>query len=77
MLTNVLHHHVVRHACVPIPQRSLFERYGLPDPIVSDNGPQFIADEFKTFCKPNGVCHTTGAPHHLLPIGQLNMLLKP
>jgi len=36
----------------------------LPDQIVSDNGPQFIAEEFKTFCKSNGIRHTTGAPYH-------------
>ena len=26
--------------------RSLFARYGIPNQIVSDNGPQFIATEF-------------------------------
>ena len=44
--------------------RSLFSRYGLPNQIVSDNGPQFIAEEFKSFCKSNGIRHITGAPCH-------------
>lgn len=44
--------------------RALFARYGLPEQIVSDNGPQFTSDEFKWFCKSNGVRHITGAPYH-------------
>jgi transposase InsO family protein len=31
--------------------RSMFARYGIPDQIVSDNGPQFIAAEFSVFVK--------------------------
>ena len=29
--------------------RRLFSAYGLPLQVVSDNGPQFISTEFKTF----------------------------
>lgn len=35
--------------------RGLFSRYGLPEVLVSDNGPQFTLDEFQTFLKANGV----------------------
>ena len=44
--------------------KSHFARYGLPEKIVSDNGPQFTSDEFKWFCKSNGICHITSAPYH-------------
>ena len=44
--------------------RSLFARYGLPEQVVSDNGPQFMSDEFKGFCKSNGIHHITSAPYH-------------
>jgi len=44
--------------------RSLFSRYGIPDQIVTDNGPQFIAEEFKQFCLGNGIKHTLIAPYH-------------
>ena len=44
--------------------KSLFARYGLPEQIVLDNVPQFTSDEFKSFCKSNGICHITGAPYH-------------
>lgn len=44
--------------------RELFSRFGLPDVIVTDNGPQFIADQFETFLKENGVRHVKTAPYH-------------
>ena len=42
----------------------LFARFGLPEQLVSDNGPQFVSDEFKTFLKGNGVKHLRSAPYH-------------
>ena len=44
--------------------RDIFSRYGLPKTLVSDNGPQFIADEFKVFLQQNGVKHVTSSPYH-------------
>ena len=44
--------------------RHLFAAYGLPEQVVSDNGPQFTAEEFKTFMKSNGVKHIRCAPYH-------------
>ena len=44
--------------------RSLFSRYGIPDQIVTDNGPQFTAEEFNKFCLGNGIKHTLTAPYH-------------
>jgi len=37
--------------------RKLFAAYGLPEQLVSDNGPQFVSDEFATFMKMNGIKH--------------------
>ena len=44
--------------------RSLFASYGLPEQLVSDNGPQFVAEEFEYFLKSNGVKHIHSAPYH-------------
>ncbi len=44
--------------------RTLFASYGLPEEIVTDNGPQFISSAFKSFLKRNGVRHTLVPPYH-------------
>ena len=44
--------------------RKLFAQHGLPEELVSDNGPQFIASEFEEFMRSNGVKHTKCAPYH-------------
>lgn len=44
--------------------RNLFARYGLPEQIVSDNGPQFISDEFTQFLHRNRIKHTRSSPYH-------------
>ena len=44
--------------------RNIFSRNGIPEHIVSDNGPQFTSDEFTLFMKMNGIKHFKSAPHH-------------
>ena len=44
--------------------RSLFATYGLPRQVVSDNGPQFISEEFKQFLASNGVKHIKSSLYH-------------
>ena len=43
---------------------SLFSRHGLPDKLVSDNGPQFTPDEFKECITNCGILHIKIAPYH-------------
>ena len=38
--------------------------YGLPEQVVSDNGPQFSSSEFSNFIRSNGVKHIRSAPYH-------------
>ena len=44
--------------------RMIFATHGIPQKIVSDNGPTFTSQEFKTFMTQNGVLHITSAPYH-------------
>ena len=44
--------------------RQIFARFGLPETIVSDNGPQFSSSEFAGFCHSNGIRHILVSPYH-------------
>ena len=44
--------------------RYIFSHYGLPEQLVSDNGPQFVSLEFKHFMKENGIRHLPVASRH-------------
>ncbi|XP_020912823.1 uncharacterized protein K02A2.6-like [Exaiptasia diaphana] len=44
--------------------RTLFARMGIPEQVVSDNGPQFTSAEFKNFMNVNGIKHVMGATYH-------------
>ena len=42
--------------------RQVFAAYGLPEQLVSDNGPQFTTEEFAEFTSKNGIKHIFSAP---------------
>ena len=44
--------------------RDCFSRHGLPEQLISDNGPQFSSAKFAEFCKVNGIKHFRVALHH-------------
>jgi hypothetical protein len=44
--------------------RHLFAAQGVPEILVSDNGPCFTSSEFSQFLEKNGVRHITSAPYH-------------
>ena len=39
-----------------------FARYGIPETLRSDNGPQFCSAEFESFLEENGIVHETSTP---------------
>ena len=44
--------------------RQLFSSYGLPEQVVSDNGPHFVSSEFHNFLLNNGIRHIHSSPYH-------------
>jgi len=42
----------------------VFSHFGLPEQLVSDNGPPFDSYDFAVFCKSNGIRHSRSAPYH-------------
>nr|XP_022910664.1 uncharacterized protein K02A2.6-like [Onthophagus taurus] len=44
--------------------RSIFATVGLPQQLVTDNGPPFGSSEFNKFCKLNGILLTHSPPYH-------------
>uniref|UniRef100_A0A3Q0S8B4 Integrase catalytic domain-containing protein n=1 Tax=Amphilophus citrinellus TaxID=61819 RepID=A0A3Q0S8B4_AMPCI len=44
--------------------KATFARFGIPDEMVSDNGPQFSNAEFKELAQEMDIKHLTSSPHH-------------
>ena len=42
-----------------------FSRHGIPDKLITDNGPQFSSIIFKQYSKEYGFQHQTASPHYL------------
>ena len=58
---------------------SIFARHGIPDQLLSDNGPQFSASSFTKFAEEYGFTHITTSPRYPQANGQvqtMNTLLK-
>ena len=54
--------------------REMFARYGILCQVVSDNGPQFISEEFQHFLASNGVLRC--APYHPSSNGVVEQLVQ-
>ena len=56
--------------------RFLFPTHGLPEVIVSDNGPQFVAQEMKDFLKSNEIRHCLSSPYHPASNGEVERAVR-
>ena len=50
--------------------RMCFASLGLPEQLVSDNGPSFVSVDFQQFMKKNGIRHIRTSLHHPSSNGQ-------
>ena len=56
--------------------KEVFARYGIPDILVTDNGPQFSSAEFSAFAKTWMFSHKTSSPHHPQSNGKAENAVK-
>ena len=70
LLPDTLSTTVVNHT------KAHFSRYGVPEICHTDNGPQFISNEFKTFAEQYGFHHTRSAPYHPKGNGRAEAAVK-
>ncbi len=56
--------------------KSNFARYGIPDVLISDNGPQYSAKEFEAFAKSYEFTHQTSSPYHPQGNGEAERAVK-
>lgn len=55
---------------------TIFTTFGLPEIIVSDNGPQLTSHEFQEFCKEKCILHIRSSPYHPRTNGLAERLVR-
>lgn len=56
--------------------KAQFARYGQPDRVISDNGPQFACERFRRFAASWGFAHVTSSPRHPQSNGKAESAVK-
>ncbi|XP_064469669.1 uncharacterized protein K02A2.6-like [Ornithodoros turicata] len=56
--------------------RTVFAAFGLPEVLVSDNGPPFLSAEFADFLSANGIVHKKIPPYHPASNGAAERLVQ-
>ena len=61
---EILHMKTTTSAHVSLKLKAICARYGIPDVVVSDNGPQFTSTEFQDLARELDFEHVTSSPHN-------------
>ncbi|XP_056109383.1 uncharacterized protein K02A2.6-like [Rhinichthys klamathensis goyatoka] len=61
---------------VILAMKSLFARHGIPDVVISDNGPQYASREFKCFADNWEFEHKTSSPRYAQSNGQAERMIQ-
>ncbi|XP_011406246.1 PREDICTED: uncharacterized protein K02A2.6-like [Amphimedon queenslandica] len=56
--------------------KSIFARHGIPEEVISDNGPQFTAQSFSDFSCEYQFRHITSSPYHPMSNGEAERAVK-
>lgn len=56
--------------------KSIFARHGIPECVVTDNGPQFVATDFEQFARAYGFRHVTVSPRHPQGNGEVERMVQ-
>lgn len=54
----------------------IFSMFGVPNCIISDNGPQFQGSAYQEMLQSYGVVHTTSSPHHSKSHGFIKRMIR-
>ena len=69
-LTDTISSNIVTHL------KSMFARHGIPDLLLSDNGPQFSARFFAKFAEEYGFTHISTSPRYPQANGQVELAVQ-